>query len=68
MFVFFTFAKIHIIFETNKYNCNNYKVIFRTVFVNRINTAVRRYNICIPDAQYSSFSALRNPWCEIREF
>ena len=68
MFVFFTFAKIHIIFETTKQNCNYYKVILRTVFVNRINTAVRRHNICIPDAQYSSFSALRNPLCEILEF
>ena len=68
MFVSFTFAKIHIIFETTKQNCNYYKVILRTVFIQYINTAVHRYNICIPDAQYSSFSALRNPWCEIREF
>ena len=68
MFVPFTFAKIHIIFETAKQNCNYYKVILRTVFIQYINTAVRRYNICISDAQYSSFSALRNHWCEIREF
>ena len=25
-------------------------------------------NICISNAQYSSLSALRNPWCEILEF
>ena len=25
-------------------------------------------NICISNAQYSSFSELRNPWCEILEF
>ena len=68
MFVSFTFAKIHIIFETTKQNCNYYKVILRTGFEKYINTAVRRFNICIPDAQYSSFSALRNHWCEIREF
>ena len=68
MFVSFTFAKIHIIFEATKQNCNYYKVILHTGFEKYINTAVRRYNICIPDAQYSSFSALRNPWCEIFEF
>ena len=27
-----------------------------------------RHNICIPNAQYSSFSALRNLWYEILEF
>ena len=68
MFVSFTFAKIHIIFETTKQNCNYYKVIFHTAFVNRINTAVRRYNICIPDAQYCELNAQRNLWCEILEF
>ncbi len=26
------------------------------------------HNICISNAQYSSFSELRNPWCEIFEF
>jgi len=26
------------------------------------------YNICISDAQYSSFSAQQNLWCEILEF
>ncbi len=29
---------------------------------------VVRYNICIPNAQYSSFSAQQNLWCEILEF
>ncbi len=37
MFVSFTFAKIHIIFETTKQNCNYYKVILHTAFVNHIN-------------------------------
>ena len=37
MFVSFTFAKIHIVFETTKQNCNYYKVILRTAFVNHIN-------------------------------
>ena len=26
------------------------------------------YNICIPNAQNCELSALRNLWCEIREF
>ncbi len=27
-----------------------------------------KYYICIPNAQYSSFSAQQNLWCEILEF
>ncbi|GEM_PF-2039423 len=27
-----------------------------------------KYNICISNAQYSSFSAQQNLWCEILEF
>ena len=27
-----------------------------------------KYDICIPNAQYSSLSAQQNLWCEILEF
>ena len=33
-----------------------------------ISNDVIRHNICISNAQYSSFSAQGNPWCENFEF
>ena len=41
---------------------SSYNLVFFFVF------SACQHNICISNAQYSSFSAQRNPWCEIFEF
>ena len=39
------------------------------VFMSKKNMyLMSKYNICIPNAQYSSLSAQQNLWCEILEF
>ena len=39
------------------------------VFMSKKNMyLMSKYDICIPNAQYSSLSAQQNIWCEILEF
>ena len=38
------------------------------VFMSKNMYLMSKYDICIPNAQYSSLSAQQNLWCEILEF
>ena len=38
------------------------------VFMSKNMYIMSKYDICIPNAQYSSLSAQQNLWCEILEF
>ena len=38
------------------------------VFMSKKHVFMSKYDICISNAQYSSFSAQKNLWCEILEF